>query len=1016
MAQGYRIGVIAPNLDGEYYGRLLPHIHEAVKQRNSELIVIRVADDELGMNALEEPVSFELVDAWIVILPSASPKFLKMLSASKKPYVCIGFPSPCPRGRSVLVSNRASMKQLVLHLIDHGHRSIAFIGQTQQYDLYERYIGYLDALTERGIDADERLVVRTMGNLLESGMEATERLFASGVTFTAIAAGTDLSALGAIDYLNTHGYSVPGQFAVTGFDDIHQAKLNYPPLTTVGQPFVEMADKAVAEAFDLIAGRGPEADELFIPAELVVRTSCGCEEEEKLTPQQYFDFHRYNLSKMRIALHHVTVNNYKVTQRLIAATKDERIHISKLLWGNFHWGFLALREVDGQGGNRLVVSQTFSKKGDPLPPEGLEVPLERFPPVGYLPKSTGPGGDDCIVLHPIRTELQNWGYLVLAGPLDEMGDFVADDLSRHSFTILAVALERELLLKQTRSMAEKLEVVSRTSNDGIWDWDLAAGTIDWTIRAHHILGGVADRLLVTPQKFIELVHPEDQQMLRLAFMRPFQKDRPIQVELRFKTMEGHYLWLYLAGDVLYDESGVPVRMIGSITDVTDKKMNEERITQLAYQDALTGLPNRLRFKDQLREAMAERDLDGNRLAVLMIDLDRFKIVNDTLGHQVGDLLLQRASHMLRDCVGDEDIIARLGGDEFIVLLRKVENVDDVFAVTQKMLDALEQPFILEDQPFYLSASIGASLYPAEGEGTEVDPDTLIRDADLAMYHTKENGGNRLEIYVPAFSSKRVERFNMETGLRYAQERGELTLHFQPQISLSTGKVYGAETLLRWNAPGGKTIQPGEFIPLAEETGLIVPIGQWVLEQACEECKRWIRAGMPQLVISVNISALQFQQEDFPDIVRRVLKRTGIEPYNLCLEITEHTAVQNMEHSVKMLGQLIDIGVKIAIDDFGIGQSSLYWLKKLPVHIVKIDPTFILNMIEDSDDDAIAKAVIEMSHNLGLSVTAEGVETEHQLLRLQQLQCDRIQGYYTGRPMTSDQFIAYFLEIHGGMGM
>jgi diguanylate cyclase (GGDEF)-like protein len=394
----------------------------------------------------------------------------------------------------------------------------------------------------------------------------------------------------------------------------------------------------------------------------------------------------------------------------------------------------------------------------------------------------------------------------------------------------------------------------------------------------------------------------------------------------------------------------------------------------------------------------------------MIDLDRFKIVNDTLGHQTGDLLLQHAAHSLQECVGEQGVIARLGGDEFIVLLSPIEGVEDVKRVADRMLLLLKKPFLLEGREFYLSASIGACIYPCDG----TDVDSLIRFADIAMYHTKENGGNRLEIYTPALSSKQVERFNMENGLRYALERNELTLNFQPQVSLATGKVYGAETLLRWNTPDGQTIQPGEFIPLAEETGLIIPIGQWVLEQACLECKRWIHAGMPSLVISVNISALQFQQDNFPELVRRVLKETGIEPYNLCLEITEHTAVENMEHSIRMLGELVNIGVKIAIDDFGIGQSSLLWLKKLPVHIVKIDPSFILNMIQDSDDDAIAKAVIEMSHSLGLSVTAEGVETEEQLQRLQQLRCDRIQGFFTGRPMTSDQFIAYFLEISSWM--
>ncbi|QMV41799.1 EAL domain-containing protein [Cohnella cholangitidis] len=836
-----------------------------------------------------------------------------------------------------------------------------------------------------------------------------ENLLHDGVPFTAIVAGTDLNALGAIDHLQSKGYSVPGDCAVIGFDDIHQAAVSYPSLTTVRQPFEGMARDAVRRVFDALDGRTAGGEE-FIPAEFVVRSSCACHERLQFKTADDFDHYLRSLSELRASLHNVTVNNYKMTRGLIIATKEEKIHISDLFWNLLHWGCLALWEEAEDGQRHLVVRQVFSKHGDPVPPEGEKYQLHSFPPVDYLPPGTRPGGEDVIILHPVKSELQNWGYIALVGPLDPLNNFVANDLSRHSFTILAVALERELLFQQVRSIAEKLEIVSRTTNDGIWDWDLTTNKIDWNIRAHKILSGSTAKLTADPKSFVDLVHPDDQQLVSAAFAPPYKKDQPLQLEFRIRGLEEQFLWVFLAGDVVWSADGQAMRIIGSLTDITEKKANEARITQLAYQDALTGLPNRLLFKDQLQAAMDDRLRDGKKLAVMMIDLDRFKIVNDTLGHQTGDLLLQHAAVSLKECVGDMGIIARLGGDEFIVLLSPIEGVDDVKRVSDRMLRLLTKPFLLEGREFYLSASIGACMYPYDG----TDVDSLIRFADLAMYHTKESGGNRLEIYTPALSSKQAERFNMENGLRYALERKELMLNFQPQVSLATGKVYGAETLLRWNSPDGQTIQPGEFIPLAEETGLIIPIGQWVLERACLECKRWIHAGMPSLVISVNISALQFQQDDFPELVRRVLKDTGIEPYNLCLEITEHTAVQNMEHSIRMLGELVKIGVKIAIDDFGIGQSSLLWLKKLPVHIVKIDPSFILNMIEDSDDDAIAKAVIEMSHSLGLSVTAEGVETEGQLQRLQQLQCDRIQGFFTGRPMTSDQFIAYFLEISSWM--
>jgi diguanylate cyclase (GGDEF)-like protein/PAS domain S-box-containing protein len=1006
MVHGYRIGVIAPHLDGEYYGRLLPFIHQAIRENQSQLFAIQAADDYLGITALEEPIAFGLIDAWILILPSASTSFLELLGKSEKPFVCVGFQSPFEQGHSVLIDNRVSMNKAVHHLIDHGHREIAFVGNLVQYELSERYLGYRDALEQRGLPFDERLVMNVDDNLLESGMMATEKLLMSGVPFTAVAAVTDLIALGVIDCLKSKGFSVPHDYAVTGFDDIHEAAVNYPSLTTVRQPFEAMAKEAVRRVHDMLEGRPLDGTETFIPTQFIVRSSCSCVERTQFSSANDFDNYIQSLSQLRTALHNITINNYKMTRGLIAATKEEKIHISNLFWNLSHWGCLALWEEDGKGQRHLVVRQVFSKNGDELPSIGEQYQLESFPPIHYLPPGTRPGGEDVVILHPVKSDLKNWGYIALAGPLDPLNNFVANDLSRHSFTILAIALERELLFHQIRSIAEKLEIVSRTTNDGIWDWNLETGKIEWNIRAHKILGNATEKLMNTPSSFLDLVHSDDRQSVRVSFMQPYQKDQPIQLEFRIRGMDDQFIWVFLAGDLVWDAAGKPIRIIGSLTDITEKKENEARITQLAYQDALTGLPNRLLFKDELKAAMEDRERDGKKLAVMMIDLDRFKIVNDTLGHQTGDLLLQHASQGLKECLGEHDIIARLGGDEFIVLLSRIEGVEEIVRVSDKMLRMLTKPFLLNGQEFFLSASIGACVYPCHGS----DVDSLIRFADLAMYHTKENGGNRLKIYTEALSSRKVERFNMENGLRHAMEREELSLNFQPQISLSTGKVYGAETLLRWNTLDGRAIQPEDFIPLAEETGLIIPIGQWVLEQACRECKRWVNAGMPALVISVNLSTQQFQQESFPEVVRRVLEETGIQPFNLCLEITEYTAVQNMEHSIRMLGQLVDIGVKIAIDDFGVGQSSLLWLKKLPVHTVKIDPSFIRHMTEDTEGDAIAKAVIEMSHSLGLSVTAEGVETESQLLRLQQLHCDRMQGFYTGRPMTSDQFISYFNEI------
>jgi len=603
------------------------------------------------------------------------------------------------------------MRTAVHHLIDHGHREISFIGNLEQYDLHERYMGYREALEQRGIPFDERLVVRTRDNLVEGGMYAIKKLLDSGISFTAVAAGADLNAFGVIDVLQSRGYSVPQDYAVIGFDDIYQASVNFPSLTTVRQPFEAMGSAAVTRVIDMLEGRRIDATEVNIPAQFIVRSSCACEERMQFSSAGEFDNYLMSLSQIRISLHKITDNNYNMTKGLILATKEESIHISNLFWNLSHWGCLALWEVDDDGQRHLVVRQAFSKNGDPVPPEGQRIQLDHFPPIDYLPPGTQAGGEDVVILHPVKSDFQNWGYIALAGPLDPLNNFVANDLSRHSFTILAVALERQMLFNKVRSIAEKLEIVSRTTNDGIWDWNLKTNRIDWNIQAHKILDRATEHLTDSPSSFIALVHPEEQTALRLAFMRPYRKDHPIQLEFRIRGLDESFIWVFLAGDVVWGASGMPTRIIGSLTDITEKKANEARIIQLAYQDALTGLPNRLLFKDQLQIAMDERMQDGKKLAVMMIDLDRFKIVNDTLGHQTGDLLLQRAAQGLKECVGARDIIARLGGDEFIVLLTSIDGVEEVECVADKMLKMLMKPFLLEGQQFYLSASIGACLYP-----------------------------------------------------------------------------------------------------------------------------------------------------------------------------------------------------------------------------------------------------------------------------------------------------------------
>ncbi|MFC5701497.1 EAL domain-containing protein [Cohnella faecalis] len=1007
MGKPFRIGVVAQRLDGEYYGKVLASILKAVHSRNGQLIAVEIADDDLETASTERPVSFQLADAWILIMPTAGDALLQRFGQSGKPVVCVGFPPPGDE-YAVLVDGRGGMKKAVLHLLDHGHRRIAFVGQREQYDLYERYIGYVEALAERGIPVDPELVRSASDNLFEGGMKAVEGLLLEGIDFTAIAAGTDLNAIGAIGALRKGGLSVPGDVSVTGFDDISQSAIHIPPLTTLRQSFDQLGERAVGKAFELLEYGATPFRVDYVPVAFVPRSSCGCVQNFEVNREELVRT-RQSLSDLRTTIHQVTNSYFRMTNGLIQGIKSESIHIASLYWDSSHWGCLALWETDAGGGRSLVVRQTFSRRGEPVPREGERCALEQFPPAEWLPPSAGPGKDELVIVHPIRSELQEWGYLVMVGPFSPANHYAASDMSRQSCLILAVTLEREKLWGRIRSMAEKLEVVSRTTNDGIWDWDLGTNRIEWNLGMDKVLSRSSAKLTDKPISFLRLIHPSDSVKVREALAPPYPEGRPLQLEFRIRGQEGNDIWLYMAGDIIRNDEGRAVRMIGSVTDITEKKAAEAEIMRLAYHDALTGLPNRLLFRERLKEAIVQAKKAGGKLFVLMIDLDRFKIINDTLGHQAGDRLLCKVAATLQATLGAKDTISRLGGDEFIVLLPRAKALEDVRRITELMLKQLEQPFMLAGQELYVSASIGTSMYPDQAG----DADTLVKYADMAMYQAKANGGSGMRVYTPDLGTQNAERFEMEKGLHKALEREQFRLVFQPQIALGTGAVYGAEALVRWESED-RVIPPCEFIPLAEDTGLVVPIGLWVLRQACAEARRWADAGMAELVVSVNLSAQQLETNDFPATVRKVLEETGVAPNRLCLEITEYSAVQNLDRCIKLLKELTDIGVIIAIDDFGTGQSPLVLLKRFPVQTIKIDPSFVRDMSEDSGGEAIVRAVIAMSHSLGLTVTAEGVETEEQLEILHRMECDRIQGYYTGRPMASDAFVAYYRGVASGV--
>ncbi len=429
-------------------------------------------------------------------------------------------------------------------------------------------------------------------------------------------------------------------------------------------------------------------------------------------------------------------------------------------------------------------------------------------------------------------------------------------------------------------------------------------------------------------------------------------------------------------------------------EIMGREKIQEKIQHLAFHDHLTGLANRLLFTDQLNHGIALSERNEKMLAILFLDLDGFKMINDTMGHTVGDQLLVDVSHRLLHTVRKSDVVARVGGDEFVIMIENIEEPNTIQRVAEKVLNSFREPFNLNNHNFFITTSIGVAVYPEDGENA----DTLVKNADIAMYKAKEKGRNQCLFCTPLMKTKALETVKLSNQLYGALDRDELELYYQPQVHCTTGRIIGLEALLRWKHPVFGMVSPAKFIPLAEQTGLIVTIGEWVLRTACQQNKAWQNAGLPRVRMAVNLSVRQFQSPDIVGLVDAILQETGLDPNDLELEITESIVMKETAHVIEMLTAFKNKGVAISIDDFGTEYSSLNYLKQLPVDKIKIAMPFVQGINVSEKDEAITKAIIVLGKSLGLRVIAEGVETKNQLSFLTQRMCDEVQGFYHYKPM------------------
>jgi diguanylate cyclase (GGDEF)-like protein/PAS domain S-box-containing protein len=564
-------------------------------------------------------------------------------------------------------------------------------------------------------------------------------------------------------------------------------------------------------------------------------------------------------------------------------------------------------------------------------------------------------------------------------------------------------------LKESQSRLENAQRIARL---GHWELDLTSNALYCSEEAYRIFGATTPIPLSLEIAFSRF-HREDQPAVMECIKQARETSEPYSLEHRIVQLGGKVRIVEHQGAVTRDSDGKPVRLTGTIRDVTLQKQAEEQIRYLAYYDSLTGLPNRLMFKEQLAGALEFARRKDQRVAVLFLDLDRFKLINDTLGHSAGDELLRQMSGRLRDSVRRSDyvaamhqgratdLIARLGGDEFTVMLTEFDNIHNVAKVADRVLESAKKPFHIDGQELFATLSIGIAVYPEDGDNL----DALLKNADAAMFHAKTEGRDNFQYYSQTMNAFASARLALESDLRRAVERQEFVLYYQPKVDLASNKIVGMEALVRWRHPERGLVSPGDFISVAEETGLIVPLGNWVLRQACEQTKRWADRGFTPLKVSVNLSPRQFRQADLVEVVNDALRDSRLDPAYLELEITESAVIHREDEALEALRALKPSGISLSIDDFGTGYSSLSYLTRFPIDALKIDRAFLHALPNNGDQAVVVRAIIAMAKSLGLVTIAEGVETDAQRGFLAREACDQMQGFLISEPVSVREFEA-----------
>ncbi len=975
------IGVIMPILSGFYMGELNAVFRQMAKEHGVNLILIRSGDrQEFGL-----PVALHHLDALIVVLHSAADSLVQAALNKGIPVLSLGASySPLEVEQFVSIQSDG-VSALYRWLLELGHTRIGFCGDLSVNDVRSRFKAFQHAVTEHNgvFNPDDLFSVSNCS--LAGGREAALEFADRHAQCSAIICATDHNAIGMIEQLKHLKVSVPEQVAVVGIDNVFFGQQTQPPLTSVDQQLEILARNAFERALSRIDGAVYSDHINQVAQKIVIRQSCG-NQNPIYESAECPDSIRYALldAEGRSPIE-IFENFYSQAQNGFHSILDAQ----SLYGNNLDWACLATCD------KKNYHMESWVEQGMTQPTtlqERTSGDIRDFPTFDI--------SDHFIAtVMPVTTGQKNhWKLVAVVDSQSNTQSIGFQSVFNNYLDMLSLFIERDALLntshqrqKNSQQLLQQLEVVSNTSNDGIWDWDLLSNKIQWNNRLDKMLGNqnFSDKHIIDSGQLSRFIHPEDIEQLEDSIHAHLMDNVPFKTEFRIRRSDNSCIWVQANGSAVRNAEGIAERFIGSMTDVTVQKKSAAKIHHMAYFDSLTGVANRRKVMEDIVEHI--RLYPDKPRAVMLMDLNRFKMVNDSFGHHVGDALLCHITKELKKVLPEAHTVARLGGDEFLFFC-DVSTVKQVNKIARIILSTIEKPMVYEEIELIGQGSLGVSFYPFDG----ISPEELVKKADIAMYRAKQAGGRKVVFYHDTMELETRSLIKLEHHLNRAIEQKEIDVFYQPQICNKAQQVIGVEALARWHSDELGFVPPDKFIQVAEDAGMITQLGKHIFTRVCRDVQQspWLRS-MNQ--ISVNISAKQLVRRCFADEIIQTIVNHRLPPSLFCIEITETALITDYDLCVQSLQKLKETGIEISLDDFGTGYSSLSLLKKLPLSEVKIDRSFIADIVKDQSSLDFVSAMILMIKSFGLRVVAEGVETLEHVNCLDEFGVDLLQGYYFSKP-------------------